>query len=87
MTEFFTKDRVASKIKQLRYNYRKVLDFEKQSGAVRIVAISYDVGSEIWAGGSRSNESLKSGMENTSGGIKAGENDHYEELSNARSWR
>ena len=36
-------------------------------------------------GGSRANESLKSDIENNSGGIKGEENDHYEELSNARS--
>ena len=36
-------------------------------------------------GGSRGNESLKSDIENNSGGIKGEENDHYEELSNARS--
>ena len=30
--EFFTKDRIAPKIKQLRYKYRKALDFGKQSG-------------------------------------------------------
>ena len=45
----------------------------------RIVATFYDICNEIWRR-SRASESLKSGIKNTSGGIKAGENDQPEEL-------
>ena len=48
----------------------------------RIVASFYDIRSEIWRR-SWPTESIKSGIENTSGGIKAGENYQPEELSNA----
>ena len=33
MGEFFTKDRIAPKIKQLRYKYRKALELGVESGA------------------------------------------------------
>ena len=45
---FFTKDRIATKIKQLRYKYSNALDLGKQSEAGRIVAAFYDTCNEIW---------------------------------------
>lgn len=76
------KDRIASKMKQLCCKYRKALDLGEQSGAGRIVFAFYDICNKI---GSRlsTTESLKCWIKNTSGGIKAGENDQPEELLNA----
>ena len=50
----------------------------------RIVASFYDICSEIWRR-SYATESIKSGKENTLGGIKAGEIYQPEELSNAHN--
>ena len=63
------------------------VDLGKQNDAGKIVATFYDINNEIWKG-SRATESLKSGIENTWGGIKArgikaGENDQLEEFLNA----
>ena len=83
--EFFKKDRIASKIKQLRYTYRKALNLGKQSGAGRPSRhYFYNICNKIWRR-SGATESLKSGKENTLGGIKAGENDQLEKLSNVRN--
>ena len=83
--EFFTKDRIALKIKQLRYKYRKVLDLGNKVEPVgRIFSSFYDICNEIWRR-LRATEPLKSGKENTWEGIKAGENDQPEELSNAHN--
>ena len=76
--KFFTKDRIAPKIKQLRFKYRKALDLVIQSGAGRPNPF-YDICSEIWRRSRWAIELLKSGVENTSGGIKAGENNQPEE--------
>ena len=45
--EFFTKDRIASKIKLVQNKYRNALDLEKQNGAGRIVATFYNICNEI----------------------------------------
>ena len=63
------------------------VDLGKQNDAGKIVATFYDINNERWKG-SRATESLKSGIENTWGGIKergikAGENDQLEEFLNA----
>ena len=82
LEEFFTKDRIALKIKQLRYKYRKALDLGNKGEPVgQIVSTFYNICNEIWRR-LRATESLKSGIENTWGGIKAGENNQPEELSN-----
>ena len=73
LEDFFTKDRTAPKVKQVRYKYRKDLDLGKQIGARK-----------IWRR-SRTPKSFKSGIENTSGGIKAGGNDQPEQPSNAQN--
>ena len=62
MGEFFKKDRISPKIKQLRYKYRKVLDLGTQSGAGtlnRCFFLRYlqrnmekivsQIGTEVWA--------------------------------------
>ena len=50
------------------YKYRKAIDLGKEGGAT-----FYDICNEIWR--ESSHESLKSGIENTSGEIETGEND------------
>ena len=47
-TDFFTRERIASKIKQICAKYRKVLDAGRHRGG-RMVAIFYDLCSEIWS--------------------------------------
>ena len=62
MGEFFKKDRISPKIKQLRYQYRKALDLGTQSGAGRsnrcfflrymqrnMEKIVSQIGTEVWA--------------------------------------
>ena len=49
-TDFFTGERIASKIKEIRAKYRKAFDARRQSGECRIVATFYDLYSEIWSG-------------------------------------
>ena len=70
MGGFFTKDRIAPKIKQLHYKYRKALDMWKsfRYGAGRPNRYYF-----LQYGEDREPLSFKSGIENTSGGIKAGE--------------
>ena len=48
-TDFFTGERIASKIKEIRAKYRKAFDARRQSGECRIVATFYDLYSEIWS--------------------------------------
>ena len=48
--DFFTRERIASKIKCIRVKYRKALDTGRQSGGGRVVATFYDRCSEIWSG-------------------------------------
>ena len=42
-TDFFTRERIASKIKQIRAKYRNALDVRWQSGAGKLVATFYDL--------------------------------------------
>ena len=48
-TDFFTKERIASKIKQIRTKHRKSLYAGRQSEEGRIVATFYDLCSETWS--------------------------------------
>lgn len=43
-------ERIASKMKQIRVNYQKVLDAGRQSRGSKIVATCYELCSEIWSG-------------------------------------
>ena len=61
-TDFFTREGITSKIKQIRAQYWKALDAGRQSGGGRIVATFYDLCSEIWSGSS-SAESIWAGLE------------------------
>ena len=47
-TDFFTRERIASKIKQICAKYRKALDAGRHRGG-RMVATFYDLCSEIWS--------------------------------------
>ena len=48
-TDFFTKEMIVSKIKQIRSKYRKALDAGRQSGRGKIEATFYDICREIWS--------------------------------------
>ena len=61
-TDFFTKEKTASKIKRIRVKYWKALDAGRQSGGGSIVATSYLLSSEIWSG-SRATKSIQAGLE------------------------
>ena len=61
-TDSFTRERIASKIKQIRPKYQKGLDAGRQSRGGRIVAIFYDLCSEIWSG-SPAAKSIQAGFE------------------------
>ena len=61
----------------------KLFALHQNAKSFRLGETKWSWCNEIWRR-SRATESLKSGIENTSGGIKAGENDQPEELSNAR---
>ena len=61
-TDFFTRERIESKIKQIQEKYRKALDAGRQSRGGRIVATFYDLCSEIWSG-SPATESIQAGLE------------------------
>ena len=43
----FTREKIATKIKQIRASYRKALDSGKQSGVGRVVATFFDLCSQI----------------------------------------
>ena len=62
--ETFTRDKISSKIKAVRGNYRKAVDTGRQSGGGRVVATFYEVCQEIWAG-SPATESIASGVESS----------------------
>ena len=47
--DFSTRERIASKIKQIRAKYWRALEAERQSEEGRIVAIFYDLCSEKWS--------------------------------------
>ena len=49
-TAFFTRERTASKIKQIGAKYRRALDVGQQSGGDRIIVTFYALCSEIWSG-------------------------------------
>ena len=61
-TDVFTRERIASKIKQICAKYRKAFDAGRQNGADRIVATFYDLYSEIWSG-SPATEYIQAGLE------------------------
>ena len=61
-TDFFTREKIATKIKQIRAKYRKALDAGQKSGGGRIVATFYDLCSEIWSW-STATESIQAGLE------------------------
>ena len=48
--ETFTRDKISSKIKAVRGNYRKAVDASRQSGGGRVVATFYELCQEIWLG-------------------------------------
>ena len=62
--ETFTRDKISSKIKAVRGNYRKAVDAGRQSGGGRVVATFYELCQEIWAG-SPATESIASGVESS----------------------
>ena len=47
--DFFTKEMIVSKIKQIRSKYQKALDAGRQNGRGRIEATFYDLCSKIWS--------------------------------------
>jgi len=58
----FTRERVASKIKDIRKKYKKAVDPGKKSAGGRTVATFYDVCNEIW-GGCPATTSLQHGVD------------------------
>ena len=58
----FTRERIASKIKDIRKKYKKAVDSGKKSGGGRTVATFYDVCNEIW-GGCPATTSLEHGVD------------------------
>ena len=46
----FTRERIATKLKAIRKNYKKAVDTGRRSGGGRIVMTFYDICSDIWAG-------------------------------------
>ena len=58
----FTRERIASKIKDIRRKYKKPVDSGKKSGGGRTVATLYDSCNEIW-GGCPATRSLEYGAE------------------------
>ena len=57
-----TRERIASKIKQIRAKYWRTLEAERQSEGGRIVATFYDLCSEKWSN-SPGTESIQTGLE------------------------
>ena len=60
--DFFTRERIVSKIKHIRVKYRRALDAGRQRGGSRIVATFCDLCSEIWSG-SPATEFIQAGLE------------------------
>ena len=58
----FTRDRIASKMKQTRVKYRKALNSGRQSMGGGIVAIFFDIFNKMWSG-FPATESIESGLE------------------------
>lgn len=65
-TAIFTRERIASKIKDLRKKYKKAVDSGRRSGGGRTVATFYDVCNGIW-GGCPATKSLEHGVDSTEG--------------------
>jgi hypothetical protein len=65
-TAIFTRERIASKIKDLRKKYKKAVDSGRRSGGGRTVASFYDVCNSIW-GGCPATKSLEHGVDSTEG--------------------
>ena len=59
---FFTRERISSKVKQIRVKYRKALDIGRQSSGGIVVATFYDLCSQIQSG-SPATESISGGIE------------------------
>ena len=60
--ESFTKERLGTKLKTIRCDYRKAVDAGRKSGGGRVVCTFYDLCQEIWAG-SPATESMQGGLE------------------------
>ena len=58
----FTRERIASKIKDIRKKYKKAVDSGRKSGGGRTVATFYDTCHEIW-GGCPATTSLEHGLD------------------------
>ena len=65
-TAIFTRERIASKIKDLRKKYKKAVDSGRRSGGGRTVATFYDVCNNIW-GGCPATKSLEHGLDSSEG--------------------
>ena len=53
--EDITKERISSKLKAIRKNYKKAVDCGKRSGGGRVVMTFYDLCHDIWAGAPSTN--------------------------------
>ena len=73
--ERFTQEKDATKMKQIRGNYRKALGTGRQSGGGRLVFFFYDICSEIWSG-LPATESMSSGIENNIADIEEDSKGH-----------
>ncbi|XP_028414903.1 uncharacterized protein LOC114537992 [Dendronephthya gigantea] len=65
-TNLFTRERIASKVKDLRKKYKKAVDSGRRSGGGRTVATFYDICNSIWSG-SPATTSLEHGVDSTEG--------------------
>ena len=60
--DLLTRERIASKIKDIRKTYNRAVDPGKKSGGGKTVETFYDVCSEIW-GGCPATKSLEHGVD------------------------
>ena len=67
-TSLFSRERIASKIKDLRKKYKKAVDTGKCSGGGRSVACFFDICNEIW-GGCPSTTSIGHGLDTADFGV------------------
>ena len=67
-TSLFSRERIASKIKDLRKKYKKAVDTGKRSGGGRTVACFFDICNEIW-GGCPSTTSIGHGLDTADFGV------------------
>ena len=65
-TTICTRERIASKIKDVRKKYKKAVDSGRRSGGGRTVATFYDICNGIW-GGCPATKSLEHGVDSTEG--------------------